>query len=150
MYCTRLAENTGRKKSPKICHLGTIAQLCRAVFSQLRHVSQSGKNVLNSNISSTCPHNTVNFGPLTAEIGLPVWGTPANFNGFCVLGALLHGTRHSSSGRQPNIAALNRRRHLCSAGRTSRWALAHIPVHLSLATDRFESATYSFGLYNSR
>jgi len=32
-----------------------------------------------------------NFGPLTAEISLPVWGTPANFNGFCVLAALLHG-----------------------------------------------------------
>jgi len=34
----------------------------------------------------------VNFGPLTAEIGLPVWGTPANFNGFRVLAALLHGS----------------------------------------------------------
>jgi len=29
-----------------------------------------------------------NFGPLTAEIGLPVWGTPANY----ILAALLHGT----------------------------------------------------------
>jgi len=34
----------------------------------------------------------VNFGPLVAEIGLPVWGTPANFNGFRVLAALLHST----------------------------------------------------------
>jgi len=34
--------------------------------------------------------------------------------------------RHSSSGRQPNFAALNRGRHLCLAGRSSRWALAHI------------------------
>jgi len=34
----------------------------------------------------------VHFGPLTAEIGLPVWGTHANFNGFRVLAALLHGT----------------------------------------------------------
>jgi len=34
--------------------------------------------------------------------------------------------RHSSSERQPNFAALNRRRHLCSAGRPSRWALAHM------------------------
>jgi len=34
----------------------------------------------------------VNFGPLAAEIGLVVWGTPANFNGFRVLAALLHGT----------------------------------------------------------
>jgi len=40
----------------------------------------------------TRPHNMVNFCPLAAEIGLPVWGTPANFNGFCVLAALLHGT----------------------------------------------------------
>jgi len=32
------------------------------------------------------------FGLLTAEIGLGVSGTPANFNGFRVLAALLHGT----------------------------------------------------------
>ena len=35
---------------------------------------------------------------------------------------------HCSSGRQPNFAALNRGRHLYSAGRPSRWALAHILV----------------------
>jgi len=34
----------------------------------------------------------VNFGPLAAEIGPVVWGTPANVNGFRVLAALLHGT----------------------------------------------------------
>jgi len=34
----------------------------------------------------------VNFGPLAAEIGPVVWVTPADFNGFCVLAALLHGT----------------------------------------------------------
>jgi len=33
-----------------------------------------------------------NVGPLMTEIGLPVWGTRAHFNGFCVLPALLHGT----------------------------------------------------------
>jgi len=32
---------------------------------------------LSSNISSTCPHNMANFGPLAAEIGSGVWGTPA-------------------------------------------------------------------------
>jgi len=32
------------------------------------------------------------LGPLAAEIGPVVWGTPANFNGFRVLAALLHGT----------------------------------------------------------
>jgi len=33
----------------------------------------------------------VNFGPLAAEICWRVCGTPANFNGFRVLAALLHG-----------------------------------------------------------
>jgi len=89
MRCTRLAANTGRKKNR---HLGTIAQLCRAMSSQLRHVSTIGKNLLssNTNTSSTCPDNMVNFGPLTAETGSGVWGTPTNFNGFFVLAALLH------------------------------------------------------------
>jgi len=34
--------------------------------------------------------------------------------------------RHSTIGRQPNFAASNRGRHVYSAGRPSRWALAHI------------------------
>jgi len=34
--------------------------------------------------------------------------------------------RHSSSGRQPNFAALSTVRHLYSTGRPSRWVLAHI------------------------
>jgi len=34
----------------------------------------------------------VNFGPLTAEIRSGDWVTTANFNGFCVLAALLRGT----------------------------------------------------------
>ena len=34
----------------------------------------------------------VNFGSLAAEIVSLVWGTPANFSGFRVLAALLHGT----------------------------------------------------------
>jgi len=35
----------------------------------------------------------VNFGLLAAEINPVVWGSPANFNGFCVLAALLHGSQ---------------------------------------------------------
>ena len=54
---------------------------------------QSEKNLLSSNISSRCPHNMVNFGLLAAEIDPAVWGTPANFNGFRVLAALVHGSR---------------------------------------------------------
>jgi len=53
---------------------------------------QSEKNLLNNDTSSTLPGNMVNFDLLTAEIRWRVWGTPANFNGFRVFAALLHGT----------------------------------------------------------
>jgi len=93
MCRTRLAENTCTQKFVKICHLRTIAQICRAVSSQRRHVSTIEKNLLHSNIFPACLHNTVNFDPLTAEIGWRVWGTPANFNGLRVLASLLHQRR---------------------------------------------------------
>jgi len=41
--CTRLADNTGHKNSPKNRHLGTVEQVCRAISSQLRHISTIGK-----------------------------------------------------------------------------------------------------------
>jgi len=72
-------------------------------------------------------HMSLQYGelqPLAAEILSLVWGTTANFNGFRVLAALLHGIY----GRQPKFAELNRGRHQCSTGRPSRWALAHILV----------------------
>ena len=121
MCCTQLAGNAGPKKLPISRHLGTIEQLCRAISLQ-----RIGKNLLSSNISSTCPHNMAKFGVLAAEIVSLVWGTPPNFNGFRVFGSVT--ARHSSSGRQPNFAALSRGRHLYSAGRPSCWALAHILV----------------------
>jgi len=80
------------QKVAKNGNLGTIAQLSWAISSQLRDVSTIGKKLLSSNMSSRCPHNMVNFGPLVAEIGSGVWGTPTNFNGFRVFAALLHGT----------------------------------------------------------
>jgi len=90
--CTRLTANTWRKKVAKNRHLGTIAQICRAISLQLRHVSTIGKTIRNNRpISSTCSHNVANFGLLVAEIDPVVWGTPSNFNGFRVLAALLHG-----------------------------------------------------------
>jgi len=59
---------------------------------EMRALLHAVKNLLNSNISPTCPHSVVHFGPLTAEVSSGVWGTPASFNGFRVLAALLHGT----------------------------------------------------------
>ena len=131
MCCTRLATNTGRKNDAKNRHLGTIPQLCRTIPSRWRHVSTIGKKLLNSNIfPGMCPYNMVNFVPLAAKIVSLVWGTPGNFNGFRVLTAT---ARHSSSGSQPKFAALNGGRHLHSAGRPSRWALAHILVNTRIS-----------------
>jgi len=113
-----------QKKSPKIAIWAPSHNFVRLYLRNYGTYRQSEKNLLSSNISSTCPHNMVNLGPLAAEIVSLVWGTPANFNGFCILAA-----RHSSSGRQPNFAALNRGRHLYSGGRPSGWAFAHILVY---------------------
>jgi len=44
-------------------------------------------------MSSICPYNVANFGPLTADICWRVWGTPANFNRFHVLPSLLQRCR---------------------------------------------------------
>ena len=89
-----------RQKSPSGHHPTTLSGY---IFANKACIDNR-KNLLSSNISSTCPHNMVNFGPLAAEIVSLVWGTPANFNWFCVF-------------------------HLCSTGRPSRWALAHILVY---------------------
>jgi len=60
-------------------------------------------------MSSRCPHNVVNFGPLAAEISLPVLGPTANFDGFRVLAALLRGSQVLGVSHS---AALNRGRLL--------------------------------------
>ena len=44
--CTGLAEKCRTQKLAKNCQLGTIAQLCRAISSQLRHVSTIGKKLV--------------------------------------------------------------------------------------------------------
>ena len=65
----------------------------------------------------------VNFGLLAAEIVSLVWGTPANFNWFRVLAALLHGTLVVGVSQ---LCGVEQRGHLYSAGRPSRWAFAHM------------------------
>jgi len=89
MCRTRLAGNTGCKKSPFWHHCTTLSGY---IFGTEACVDNRKKNLLKSNTSSTCPDNMVKFGLLMAEICWRAWGTPGNFNGFCVLAALLHGT----------------------------------------------------------
>jgi len=57
MCCTWLAENTGRENDAKNRHLGTIPQFCRAISSQLRHVSTIGKKLVKQQyLLHTWPH----------------------------------------------------------------------------------------------
>jgi len=119
MCCARLDGNGGPKKSPTNRHLGTIAQLCRAnIFAT------TGKKPVKQQCLS---HMSSQYGELRPTSG---WDLLASLGHHCKfqrgsrLGSVTAG--HFSSGRQPNFAALNRGRHLYSAWRPSRWALAHI------------------------
>jgi len=62
---------------------------------------------------------------------------PCKFQRVSSLGSVT--ARHSSSGRQPNFAALNRGRHLYSGGRPSRWALATFLVICYLGKNKWLS-----------
>ena len=101
MCCTRLAENTGRKITQKVAICSPSHNFIGLYLHNWSICRQSEKNLLTNNISSTRSHDMVNIGPLTAEIGVGVWGTPANFSEFR-LGFITAPT--SRNGSQPNFA----------------------------------------------
>jgi len=116
------------KNSPSAHHRTTLSGYIFATKARI----DNRKKLLSNNISPTCAYNMVNFGPLAAEIVSLVLATLANFNGFRFLAALLHS----------QTAALNRGRHLYSAGRPSRWALAHISS-FNLIRTIYETADFN-------
>ena len=75
-YAARCKYRTqkSRQKSPSGHHRTTLSGY---IFAIKACIDNRKKNLLSSNISSTCPHNMVNFGPLAAEIVSLVWGTPS-------------------------------------------------------------------------
>jgi len=90
MCCMRLAENTGCKNR----HLGTIAQLCRAISSQLRHVSTIGtKHIKQQYLLHMFPQYG-ELRPISGWDRLASLGHPCKFQRVSRLGttALLHGT----------------------------------------------------------
>jgi len=73
------------------------------------------------------PNMSSQYGELRPTSGWDLLASsrqPCKFQRVSLLGSVT--AQHSSSGRQPNFVALNRGRHLYSARRPSRWALAHI------------------------
>ena len=84
-----------RQKSPSGHHRTTLSGYIFATKARI----DNQKNLLSSNMSSTCSHDMVNFGLLAPEIRPVVWGTPTNFNGFRVLAALLHSSKVVSAAK---------------------------------------------------
>jgi len=126
MCCKWLAGNTGCKNDAKNRHLCIIAQLCRVISSQLRHVSTIRKKLVKQQylLQMSLQYNELR--PTNGWDRLVGLGHAIIFQRVSRLGSVT--ARQSSSGRQPNFVAFNRGRHLWSAGRPSRWAFAHILV----------------------
>jgi len=72
------------------------------IFATKARINSRKKSLLNSNISSTCPHNMVNFSLLVAAISSVVWDIAANFQRVSHLGFVTIAT--SLNGSQPNFA----------------------------------------------
>jgi len=112
-------------------HLRTIAQLYRPIYSQLMHVSTIGKKLVKQQYLL---HMSLQYAEVRPTNS---WDLLASLVHHSKLQRVLrHGSvtaRHSSSGRQPNFAALNKGRHLYLAGRPSRWAFAQISSYPSTA-----------------
>jgi len=124
-------------RTQKVAKNRHLAQLCRAISSQLRHVSTIGKLVKHHYVL----HMSTQYGELRPTNGWDPSGSfrhPCKFQRVSRLGSV---TARHSSGRQPDFAALNRERHLCSAGRPSRWALAHILVSVNFGAAQSLTAT---------
>jgi len=142
MCCTQLAGNAGPQNRQKIAIWAPL-NLSGYIFATKARIDNRKK----LSKQQYLPHVlTIYFGQLAAEIVSLVWGTPANYNRFVSrLGSVT--ARHSSSGRQRNFAALNRGRHLYSAGRPSRWALAHILMSYAVVWSSRGRATSGYQVH---
>jgi len=122
--CTRLAENAETqkiaKKSPSGHHRTNLSGY---IFATEAHIDNRKKHVKHQYLLHMSPQ----YGELRPTSGWYCFGSlghPSYFQRLSRLGSVT--AWHCSSGRQPNFAALNRGCHVYSAGRPSRWALAHI------------------------
>jgi len=112
------------KKLPSAHHCTTLSGYIFATKAPIDNLKKLVKH-------KCLPHMSSQYGELRPTSGwdlLASLGHPSTFQRVSHLGNVT--ARHSSSGHQPNFAALNRGRHLYSAGRQSRWALAHILVFM--------------------
>ena len=91
LCCMRLAGMQDPKNRQKFAIWAPSHNFVGLYLHNYGMYRQSEKSLLISNICPTCSYNMVNFGPLSAEMVSLVWDASANFSGFHVLAALLHG-----------------------------------------------------------
>jgi len=127
MCCKRLAGNTGWKndffKSQSEHHRTTLLGY---IFATKACIDNRKKKLVNQQY---LPQLSLQYGELRPTNGwdrLVGLGHPIISEWLSPLGSVT--AQQSSSGHQPNFVALNRGCNLWSAGRRSRWELAHIPV----------------------
>jgi len=107
-------------KMTKNRHLRTIAQLCRAISSQRRHISTIGKKLVKQQYLLQM---SLQYGELLPTSGwdlLAGLGHPIIFQRYRFLAALLHGSQV--------VGVSQTLRRWTEAGRPSRWTLVHILV----------------------
>jgi len=125
--CTWLTEKYRTQKwRKKIAIWAPSHNFVGLYLRNLRHMSTIGKKLVKQQYLL---HMSSQYGELRPTSGwdhFVILGHPSKFQRLSLLGNIT--ARHSSSGRQPNFAALNKGRHLYSVGWPSRWALAHILV----------------------
>jgi len=90
-----------RQKSPSGHH---HTNLSGYIFATKAHIDNRKKNLLSSNISSTCPHNMVNLRPTGSWDRSSSLGHHCKFQWVSLLGSVT--AQHCSSGREPNFVAL--------------------------------------------
>jgi len=89
------------------------------IFATKAHIDNQNKLVKQQYLLHVSPQYGV-LGPLAAEIGLPVWGTPANFDSFRVLAALLHGSE---------VVSVSQTLRRWTEGATYVWQGGHLVGH---------------------
>jgi len=93
---------TGRKNSPKIRHLHTIAQLCRAISSQLRHLLTIGKKLVKQQYLLHMSSQYGELWPTNGRDWLESLGHTSKFQRVLRVGFVTVPT--SLNGGQPNFA----------------------------------------------
>jgi len=128
MCCKRL--DTGCKNDAKNRHLSTIAQLCRTISLQLRHVSTIRKKLVKQQYLLHMSQQYSELRPTSGWDRSASLGHPCKFQWVSHLGSV--NARHSSSGRQSNCGVEQRAPPIFGRATITLGVGPHSSLHLYL------------------